>query len=453
MGLNPPINKIRGWLAPQTLIRDTLATTGWSAAGKTVGFLIPFFIASWFGISGETDAFFFAYGLILFVAAIFAPVFEGIIVPFIAEIRARNGDIGRFVGGLLTAGGAILMALTGVLLVLARPLLSRVTRFDESSLDIICRVLLETAPLVILLAWSGILAGSLNAFKKFRWPAVSPAFRAAICLAVIYLGKGRLGVHSIAGGYIAGEAAHLVVLYLAIRRFGLFTIIPALLPSREVLNFFRTASFQATGMVAAAFVPVVDRTMASWLGEGSVSVLYYADRLYMVPVTFMTAGLIVTLLSHWSENHYRSEGGRLKTEVGRAVRWVGVIALAATALSILVRMPVIRLVFRGETATPAQISEIARVLLFYLLGYLPYILGRIYVRAHLVLKNTRPLMISAFFLIGINIILNYLLMRVLGTAGIALATTIASVFSLAYLSSAFYRTLSRMAGERSREKP
>ena len=93
------------------LVWDTITTTGWSTAGKAVGFLIPFFIAAWFGVSSDTDAFIFAYGLILFLANIFAPVVETVIVPFIAEARKNGEDVGKFIGNVLGIGSIGLLAL------------------------------------------------------------------------------------------------------------------------------------------------------------------------------------------------------------------------------------------------------------------------------------------------------------------------------------------------------
>ncbi|HIJ53334.1 MAG TPA: hypothetical protein HPP66_09295 [Planctomycetes bacterium] len=95
------MNKIISEFYKRPLVRDTIKTTIWSTVGKAAGFLIPFFIAAWFGISSETDAFFFAYGLILFLSGIFAPVVESVIVPYIAEARTNNEDVGRFVGNIL----------------------------------------------------------------------------------------------------------------------------------------------------------------------------------------------------------------------------------------------------------------------------------------------------------------------------------------------------------------
>lgn len=84
------INEVVDRVRARPLVRDTITTTFLSTIGKAVGFLIPFFIAAWFGVSQETDAFFFVYGLIIFMAGVFANVVESVIVPFVAELRAEE---------------------------------------------------------------------------------------------------------------------------------------------------------------------------------------------------------------------------------------------------------------------------------------------------------------------------------------------------------------------------
>ena len=280
------------------LVRDTVTTTGWISAGKGIGFLVPLFIAAWFGVTAGTDAFFFAYGLVLFLSSIFAPVVESVIVPYIAETRSKNEDVGKFVGGILSISGAGLAALTCAVLVFVRPLLSALTRFDPQSLDLIWLILLHTSPLVLLQVWTSILSGALNAYKRFAVPAVSPAFRAVVNLGCIFIFKDSMGVHSIALGYVAGEVVRLGVLLWAIRRMRLFRLRFSLGLSPDLKGFAKVASYQVIGMSLLGLNPFIDRIMASWLGEGSVTVLYYADRLYMIPATLFSSGLIVTVLSH-----------------------------------------------------------------------------------------------------------------------------------------------------------
>jgi len=156
------INALWQQIHSRPLVRDTITTTFFSTAGKSVAFLVPFFIAAWFGVSSETDAFFFAYGLILFLSGIFAPVVESVIVPYIAEIREKGEDVGRFVGTIICISGVGLTALAGVTLLIIKPVLSVVTHFDGQNLNLVFWLFVETAPLIVLLIWTSVLAGSLS---------------------------------------------------------------------------------------------------------------------------------------------------------------------------------------------------------------------------------------------------------------------------------------------------
>lgn len=425
------------------LIWDTIATTGWSTVGKAVSFFIPFFIAAWFGVTSETDSFFFAYGIILFLACIFAPVVESVIVPYIAEARTKNEDVGKFVGGVLGVGSIGLLVLTGVVFLVFKPILSVVTRFDQQALSLVYKLLIETSPLIMFLFWTSISAGTLNAYKKFAFPAVSPAFRAVVNLSIIFVFKDKLGVHSIALGYVAGEFVRLIVLLGMIKRLNIFELNLSLQLNNRFREFLKTGSYQVIGMLVVGLVPFVDKTMASWLGEGSISVLHYAERLYMIPIVFMTTGLLVTVLSHWSKRFYESGYQRLMEDVKKAVKTVTVITLPIVFLLILIHKPIVDLAFgRGEFDS-RKLPEVGLVWVCYLLGVVPYIIAQVYVQAHFVLKNTKAIMQCTFCLFILNVLLNYILMRPFKVAGIALATTCVSLFTLLFLGMLFYKKLGK----------
>ncbi len=430
-------------LYKRPLVRDTINTTIWSTLGKAAGFLIPFFIAAWFGVSSETDAFFFAYGLILFLSGIFAPVVESVIVPYIAEARTNNEDVGKFVGGILGVSGVGLLVLAGLFILVTKPVLSLITRFDGQTLGLVHRLLIETAPLIIFLTWTSVLAGTLNTYKRFAFPAISPAFRAAFNLTIIFAFKDAYGVHSIALGYVVGELARLIILLIVIKKLNLFKLCLSFRVGAKLGRFFKTASYQIIGMAAVGLNPIIDRTMASWLGAGSVSVLYYADRLYMIPVTLMTTGLMVVLLSHWSQRYYQSGPQRLKQDVYKAVKVVGLITIPITLLLIIFHQPIVNLAFGRGRFAQERLSDVGLVWICYLLGFVPAMIVSVFFRALLTLKSTKVLMQWAFCLVLLKILLNFILMRHLNVVGIALATSIASVFSLCYLRTVFYKSLTR----------
>jgi putative peptidoglycan lipid II flippase len=430
-------------ISSRPLVRDTITTTFFSTIGKAIGFLVPFFIAAWFGVTSETDAFFFAYGIILFLSGIFAPVAERIIVPYINEARAKREDIGAFIGRVIAISSIGLVCLTLFFILITKPFFSLITKFDPSTVDFIFVIFLETSPLILLLTWTSILTGALNAHKKFAFPALSPALRALVVLSIVFIFKITWGVHAIAFGYVAGEIVRLAILGGVIRWLKPFKVSLSLQFDNKLWEFLKIASYQTIGMTAAGLNPIVDKTMASWLGKGDVSVLHYADRLYTIPVTFMTTGLMVTLLSHWSSMYYKWGSHRLKEEVNRVVKVAGVLALFIAVLLFFFHQPIVGLAFGRGAFDQARLPEVGWVWVCYLFGFLPYMIGRIYAQAHLVLKNTRVLMISAFCLNGLNIIFNFLLMQILGIAGIALATSFTAVFSLSFLSYVFYRKLEK----------
>ena len=88
---------------------------------------------------------------------------KAIIVPFIAEARAKREDVGAFVGRVLGMSVVGLAAITVMFLAVIRPILSILTRFSPQGIDLIYWILFESSPLIILLCWTSALAGTLNA--------------------------------------------------------------------------------------------------------------------------------------------------------------------------------------------------------------------------------------------------------------------------------------------------
>jgi len=428
-------------ISSRSLIRDSITTTIWSTIGSAVGFLIPFFIAAWFGVTKETDAFFFAYGIIIFLSRIFYPVVEKVAVSFIAEAKSNNENVGRFIGSILTVVTIILFILSGVVLLVAKPILSIVTKFDKEALNLIFIILLETTPLIIFLTWTSILAGAINAYKRFAIPAISPAFRAALNLLIIFIFRSALGVHAIAIGYVVGEFFRLLILFIFIYKKELFKINLSFEINIKIKRFLKASSYQALGMLAVGLSPIIDKTMASWLETGSVSILEYADRLYMIPVTFLSTGVMVVLLSYWSERYYKLGKQKLKEDVKKALKIVTLVAIIITFILIIFNRLIVSIAFGRGEFDMEKLPEVGWVFVFYLVGFAPYMAGRIFVQSHLVLKNTKALLKCGLYITLLNILLNYIFMKFFKVAGIALATSFTSIFALCYLGIVFFKRL------------
>ena len=433
-------------LRSRPLLRDMAVATGFNILGKAIGFAIPFFVAAWFGVGTDTDAFFFTYGLVLLLAGIFFPVVEAVIVPFITEIKAKNeSEVRSFVGTTLVVSVAGLTVLGALLFAVSKPLLAAVSKFPQDSLDLISRLLLETSPLLLLLVGTSLLSGVLNAYRLFSLPAVSPAIRAVVAIAVIYASKDSIGVHSIALGYVLGEMIRFISLLMYAWKKNIAPSVGSIKLDARVFEFLGTASYQIIGMAVLVFNPVVDKTMASWLATGSVSILEYSDRLYEVPITLITRGLFVVLLSHWSIVFY--EGSRtgfdrnsdLKRSVVRTAGIVGAGTVVVSAVLILLREPLVGLVYGHGEFNREYLPAVQAVWGLYLIGLGPAVIGWVFARAHLVLKNTRVLMLSGIICSVLKITLNLALVGPLGLYGLALSTSITYSIVAVFLAVFFLR--------------
>ena len=413
-------------------LADAVSTTGFTLVGKSAGFLVPLLIASWFGVTPGTDAFFFAYGAILFLAGVLGPILE-LVVPFVAESRGEPGGLDRFISQLLGTSTIVQIGAVSVLLVVLVPSVPWVTRFNPGAVALVTQLLVETSPLALLLLWTSVLSGYLNARKSFAVPAVAPAVRAVANVACIVLLKGRLGVHALPLGYIVGEAVRLGALCLAVWRRAPFRFRPAVRLDARLAEFYRACAYPVAAMLWTLANPLVDSAIASWLAPGSVTVLRYAETLYMVPFSLFTGGLVTVLLAHWSERYRDAGRAEFERDVNRSVTSVLWLAVPVAVVLMAASRPIAGLLLAHGSFDRARLGDVAIACSCYLAGLPAHAVAQLQVKALFVLKRTRAVMACATLVAPLNVALDLALMRILGVAGITLATALTSVATAIFL--------------------
>lgn len=420
------------------IVRDTITTTVLTIVGRSVGFFIPFFIASWYGIKGETDAFFFVYNIILFLTNIFSIVIEMVVVPFVAEARALKKDIYSFVVGIFIFSSAILAGVSLLFIILGKPLINLVTSFSPEAMSLISSLMWEILPLLFLSTWSGLLAGTLNAYKAFQIPAASPMIRALVILGFTFLFKDTLGIHALAWGYVAGEACRLLIL------FGFFNrhcprqahlSWETLWNTKEsVWQFFNTSFYMILGMTLVGLNPIIDRIMASWLGEGSISLIEYADKLFYLPTTLLSMGFLTVLLSHWSDKFYKqNDYTSMRTDIMKAIKLIMPVSVGITILLFLFRVNLVQYVYGRGNITPEKLVIISTLFGIYMLGVTPYVVGTVFSRSIIIQKNTKLLLKVSAIKNILNIALNLIFIYFIGTTGIVISSTVNNYVTVIFL--------------------
>ncbi len=421
---------------PQSLLRDTIFTTLWSGLGKASGLLVPFFIAAWFGSTLVTDAFFFSFVWISCFSVVFSVAIEGVIVPYVAQIRSDGGNVGGFVGRLMLWGNLGLFLIAGGFFTLLCLLLPFITSFPQSAdgtsqLGLVRALLFEIAPLAILIVNSSILVGLLNAYRRFALPAVSPSIRALLAISFILIFRQPLGIHAVPIGYLLGESARFFVLLRDVRHLGLSF---AGGDSSRLKEFFSVAGQQMVGMVAIALIPTVDKTMASWLITGSISNLFYAERFYQIPVILLSGGMLVTLLSHWSGRVYSTTGRKsIRKSIFRALWAVGGIAVVLFGVMFFFRDWMVRLALDRGGFGEENLQAVSLLFLILLFSLVPELISIVLTRVCIIYKQTTIIRNLGLLRLGLKVVLNLVLMRIWGVYGIAASTVLTVLIPLAYL--------------------
>ncbi len=432
-------SRLEAGLTIDHILRTSTVVTALNIFSRGIGFLVPILIAALFGVSWQTDAYYLASIIPLFVVQVLGVALSAVFVPVLVEQKVQSPDaVSETVGA--AAVFLFLFSLATILLLAVFvpwlfPLLTKGT--SQDTVELAVQLTMAMLPLLLLSTLVGLMSAVLNTHKKFIGPVLAPGIRGAVLVGVALISYRQWGIYAIVLGMLIGELATLLVLtglvYAAGVRFKLTWTMP-----RTVKRTMRLALPMIIGIVALLLNPIIDRLMAAPLGEGSVSTLTYAGRVTMIPVALLGAGYFVVLLSHWSEIAARGNLDELRLQLKKAVRVVLFIILPISIYLFMMRVPVIRLLFGRGAFTEEAVAATADLLGILALGLVPYILIITLNRVYLAMQDTKIPMLLGLANAFANFILNILLISLLGLAGIALSTTI-TYFGIFLLASVILR--------------
>ncbi len=423
--------------------------SGATLLSRILGFVRDMIIAGFFGAGMAADAFFVAFRIPNLLRRLFA---EGSLtiafIPVFTEYLQHEGEAAAFqMARSAFRLISLILALAAVLGILLTPLIVRIMApgfiLSPEKLSLTIGLTRFMFPYIFFIGLVALCMGILNAMDHFAAPALAPVFlNLSMIVAVLFISP-RLDnpVYGLAIGVLLGG-----VLQLALQ-------IPFLIKSG--LFFWKAADLFHPGLkrVGILMLPavfgaavyqvniLVGTLLASLLPQGSVSYLYYADRLVQFPLGIFAIAAATAVLPSFSKYAAKKDILALNETFGYALRLVTFITIPAMVGLILLREPIVGLLFqRGafDTATTAMTAE---ALLYYGIGLWAFSAVRIVVSLFYALQDTQTPVKMAAISIGVNIILGAALMWPMKHGGLALATSLASMVNLALLIKALKQTL------------
>jgi len=426
----------------KTIAGATLVMAVATFLSRIAGLIRDMVVARVFGAGLVSDAFFMAFTIPNLLRRFFG---EGSLtaafVPVYTEVSSLQGEEAA---EKLARRSVTLLSLImiGVVLIgmLSAPLLVRGIGFGfaevPGKIDLTVSLTRWMFPYVGLVSLLALFTGILNVRGHFFLPSLSPLLLnlgmifGAWQLAVLF----EMPIYGLAVGVLIGGVAQLVLQY------------PVLLRYRVRLRpDFRFRRDAALGRIARLMLPgiagvaiyqinvIVTRLLASFLPQGSVSYLYYGQRLFEFPQGIFIVSLAQAVLPLMSRHAAEEESEQFSEALHFAFALMVVFTLPALVGLVVCAVPVYSLFFLGGEFSLDAMGATAQTLVYYAPGLLFVGLSRVAAQTFYALKDTRTPVVVSFWTLGVNAVLGYLLMGPLQHLGLALALSLASAFNAVLL--------------------
>ncbi len=429
-----------------TVLRKIASVGGWTLVSRITGFLRDTVMAAVMGAGPVADAFVVAMRLPNHFRAIFAEgAFNAAFVPSYAKLLEGKGKSAAqlFADRIM----ALTIIVQTIILVVALLAMSWIVwaltggfPADPSRFELAVTLSRITFPYLFFVTLVTILSGVLNSHERFATAAAAPILLnlcliAALFCAFLFPTAG----HAAAWGFMLAGILELVLLWWAAKRAGVPPHWARPRFDADMKGFFKALGPAVIGSAGIQIAMFADTIIASYLPTGALSSLYYADRLYQLPVGVIGIAAGTVLLPEMARRITAGDVAGAHAAQNRAIGMT--LALTApflVAFSILPELTVAALFERGAfSAQAAQAS--GHVLAAYALGLPAMVLLRSAIASFYARQDTMTPVIASLTGVVVNVGLKIFLMQPFGAAGLALATSIGAWVNFTILVVLAYR--------------
>jgi len=397
-------------------------------ASRVLGFFREMVLAAVFGATSVTDAYTITFSIPFVLFAVFGSAITTVVIPLLTGYRAtgRLDDYRRVAWTLFHALLILLLAFLVILMAGVDGVLRLFAPgFTGETFLLARRLALIMLPGIIFMGLNGWLQAVHNSARNFTTPAlVGIPLNVILIIGTYFFGRWY-GIEAVAWASLVAMASQVVLQWRALRRAGL--------AYRPVLDWrhpdlalvLRRTGPVLVGTGAVQLSQVVDKALASGLPAGSAAALTFANRIMGLPLGLVIQPLITVIYPELTERAARGDTRGFAAALNRGLRLLVFLMVPITVALILLRVEVTRLVFERGRFDFHDTQLTAYALLFFVLGLTGYAWRELLSRALYSLGDTWTPASTGAIAMGLNIVLNLILVRYLAHGGIALATALA----------------------------
>ncbi|MGH1455568.1 MAG: murein biosynthesis integral membrane protein MurJ [Alphaproteobacteria bacterium] len=411
------------------LVKAMATVAGMTGLSRIAGFARDVLTAAYLGAGPVGDAFFVALKIPNLFRRITAEgAFSIAFVPVYSKKLETDSQIqtDAFASNMLMVMLSALSVFTFVALIFM-PLLIRAIApgfaDDPAQVNLAVELTRVTFPYLLFMSMTALLGGVLNAMNRFAPFAFAPVlFNLSLIIALLLSDLFETAGHAMAYGLFASGILQFVFLLICVRRAGVK--IKMALPRFDA-DVKKIMYLMGPAVIGAGVVHInlfADIIIASFLQEGSISYLYYADRLNQLPLGIVGIAVGTALLPMLSRAMVQEDKSEARHLFNRSLEYCMLLALPAAVALAVMPLTLITVLFERGEFTPEDSAMTAKVLSAYALGLPAYIAIKVFSTAHWSREDTKTPVRISMIATAMNIALSLALIGFMGVVGIALAT-------------------------------
>jgi putative peptidoglycan lipid II flippase len=420
------------------LFKATVVVSSMTLVSRLLGFVRDMLIARLFGVDVATDAFFVAFKIPNLLRRLFTEgSFAHALVPVMANHQGDRLALKQFIGktvGTLAAWTLLITLAAMVLAPLLVLLLAPGFAWQDSQYELsvnLLRIMLPFGLCIVLVAFAGAV---LNAHEHYAIPALTPIIlninmiAAALWLAPLL----DVPITALAWGVFAAGIVQLLFQGPSLIGLGLLPKLSVKFKDPDVSRVIRRLLPAIFSASVTQINLLLDTLIASFLVSGSVSWLYYSDRLVEFPLAILGMGLATVILPNLTKNHAADDTAAFSTTLNWGLRWVLLIGMPATIGLFALAVPMLSTLFQYNEFTIDDVHKSSQSLRAYSVGLLGYLFIKILIPGFTSRHDLKTPVRYGIYAMIASLALNVLAIP-LAHAGLALATSLGALLNAGLL--------------------
>ena len=385
-----------------------------------------------FGAGREMDAFLIAATIFSVATLLLQSDVKNGFITVLAKYRSSvypEGEGARYFNSFLNVFSLLLLIIV-VIAVFCSPLLVRIMTpgFDGSQRDLANKLTQITIVASIFLGLSSILSGGLNVCGVFAIPAFTQTLSHLTIIVCSFALASKVGIYSIAVGLFLG---YVLAFLIQVPKISKSICIPFSylgLRHRGIRETWKLV-FPLLGLhIISPVWIVVDRLLASMLKPGSISALHYSNMIKQLPISLIVSALSTVIFPKCATKAAESDFVALRAIISFGIRFVIILSIPITIIFIILRVPIIRLLFERGSFDAQATQATAFALFFFSFGLFGIMTSMLLIKFFIAIQETRKIFLIGVFFTFFIITLDLILIRFLAHGGLALSNSMALTF-------------------------